>query len=441
MSLLSVVAKTYGKDRVSREKLKKIQRKRLRALVEYARKNSPFYGELYAKLGADWTLEDLPPVTKPELMARFDDVVTDRTVTMARVRDFTRDIDNVGRMLDGKYLVFQTSGSTGHPAVVLYDKGAVDVASAVAAFRTFTRQEDFKRFMAHGKKTAGVFADHGFYLACGMSRYLQLQMPRKQTKITVDVNGPETKIVQALNDFQPAMLSGYPSNLALLADYVGLHVHPDVVITGGERLTDAVRRKLSDRFGCYVQTHYSCTEGGELACECVEGHLHINEDWVILEAVDRENRPVAPGVQSDRVFITNLSNFIQPFLRYELTDRVVVHEEACPCGRTTRWLEIEGRTDDILTFGGGVRVAPMSLYKVLEEVPALTRFQLVQQGEDAVELRVLSDEPEAAFAAAKESLENFFESKGLRVAVLPSDTPPSPDPVSGKFKHVYRAKD
>ena len=439
MSLLATMARTYGKDRASREKLERIQRKRLRALVDYARRNSPFYGELYGGLGADWTLGDLPPVTKPALMARFDDVVTDRAVTMTRVRDFTKDVDNVGRLLDGKYLVFQTSGSTGHPAVVLYDKGAIDTASAVAAFRTFARQEDFKRFMAHGKKTAGVFADHGFYLAAGMSRYLQLRMPRQQTKITVDVNGPEEEIVKALNDFQPAMLSGYPANLALLADYGGLHIRPDVVITGGERLTDAVRQKLSDRFGCYVQTHYSCTEGGELACECAQGHLHINEDWVILEAVDREGKPVAPGVQSDRVFITNLSNFIQPFIRYELTDRVVVHEEGCPCGRTTRWLEVEGRTDDILTFSGGVRVAPMSLYKVLEEVPALRRFQLVQRGEDAVELRLLADDPAAAFAAGKGALETFFESKGLQVAVLPSKTPPSPDPVSGKFRHVFRA--
>ena len=51
MSLLSAMAKTYGKDRASREKLERIQRKRLRALVAYARKNSPFYRELYAKLG------------------------------------------------------------------------------------------------------------------------------------------------------------------------------------------------------------------------------------------------------------------------------------------------------------------------------------------------------------------------------------------------------
>ena len=439
MSLLAAMMTTYGKDRASRETLARIQQKRLRKLVAYARKRSPFYGELYAGLGEDWTLKDLPPVMKPQLMARFDDVLTDRSVTMARVRAFTKDADNVGRMLDGKYLIFQTSGSTGHPVVVLYDKGAVDVASTVAAFRTFARKEDFKKFMAHGKKTAGVFADHGFYLASGMSRYLQLRMPRQQTKITVDVNGPEEEIVRALNAFQPAMLSGYPANLALLADYGGLSIHPDVVITGGELLTDAVRQKLSDRFGCYVQTHYSCTEGGELACECAQGRLHINEDWVILETVDREGRPVAPGVRSDRVFITNLSNFIQPFIRYELTDRVTVHEEGCPCGRTSRWLEIEGRTDDILTFTGGVRVAPMSLYKVLEEVPNLRRFQLVQRGEDRLALRLLADEPQTAFGAAKAALLAFFASRGLQVTVVLDERPPEPDPVSGKFKHVYRA--
>ena len=371
-------------------------------------------------------------------MARFDEVLTDRSVSMARVQAFTQDLDNVGRMLDGKYLVFKTSGSTGHPAVVLYDRGAVDVASAVAAFRTFARREDFKRFMAHGKRTAGVFADNGFYLACGMSRYLQLQMPRKQTKITVDVNGPEEEIVRALNGFQPAMLSGYPSNLALLADCRGLDIRPDVVITGGELLTDPIRQKLRDRFGCYVQTHYSCTEGGEIACECREGHLHINEDWVILEPVDREGRPVAPGVRSDRVFITNLSNRIQPFIRYELTDRVIVHEEPCPCGRTTRWLEIEGRTDDILTFSGGVSVAPMSLYKVLEEVPKVRRFQLVQRSPKVLELRLAADDRESAFQAAKGELGSFFESKGLSVEILLADDPPQADPVSGKFKHVYK---
>lgn len=439
MSLLSAFLKTYRGGVLSGEKLEKLRRDRLKKLVAFARENSPYYNKLYARLDWDFRPEDLPAVTKPELMKNFDDVVTDRNVTMERIREFTKDPDNIGRMLDGKYLVFKTSGSTGNPAVVLYDKNCVDVSSAVAALRTFARQEDFKAFMRHGKKTAGVFADHGFYLACGMSRYLQLKMPGRKTKITVDVNAPESRIIRQLNSFAPAMLSGYPSNLALLADHDELEIHPDVVITGGELLTDAVRKKLSDKFGCYVQTHYSCTEAGEIACECREGHLHVNGDWVILEPVDNNNRPVGYGVLSDKVLITNLANHIQPFIRYEVTDRIVLHNEKCACGRNTMWVEIEGRTDDTLRFGGGVSAAPMSLYKILEEVKSIRRFQLAQKSPEHLELRIVSDDRDRAFAEAKRELLSFFAEKGVNdLDITLSDDVPRADPVSGKFKHIYK---
>ncbi len=430
--------KTYKKDQLSRDRLAALQQKRLKSLVKFAKENSPFYQKLYAEIGDAFSLSDLAPVSKPELMAHFDDVLTDRAITVARIDDFTQDLDNIGRMIDDKYLIFKTSGSTGNPAVVLYDKQNIDVSSAVAAFRTFARKEDFRRFMKHGKKTAGVFADYGFYLACGMSRYLQLKMPRQKTKITVDVNAPEEEIIKELNEFQPAMLSGYPSNLALLADFEELNIHPDVVITGGELLTDDIRCKLERKFGCYVQTHYSCTEGGEIACECKEKHLHINEDWVIVEPIDSDYNPVPYGEMSDKVLITNLSNYIQPFIRYELTDRVIVHNEKCRCGRTTLWLEIEGRTDDILEFDNGIRIAPMSLYKVLEEVKSIRRFQLVQRASDKVELRLISDEPQTAFEQARHDLQDFFESKGLTVEIIQSDEPPQANKVSGKFKHIYK---
>ena len=183
MNLIRTMIKTHRGNSLSREKLAEIQQGRLKKLVDFARKNSPFYEELYRNVGADFRLENLPPVGKPELMASFDRVVTDRHVTMEAVDKFCTDLDHVGRMLDGKYLVFKTSGSTGNPAVVLYDNQCINVASAVAAFRTFARHEDYKAFMKHGKKTAGVFANYGFYLACGMSRYLQLKMPWKQTKL------------------------------------------------------------------------------------------------------------------------------------------------------------------------------------------------------------------------------------------------------------------
>ena len=392
MGLLQAMVKTYRAERLSRGELEQLQQRRLNALVRFAKENSPYYRELFAEVGEEFRLEDLPPTSKPEMMANFDRVLTDSAITMRRIEEYTKDPDHIGRMIDGKYLVFKTSGSTGNPAVVLYDKPSIAVSSAVAALRTFARHEDLKAFMRHGKKTAGVFADHGFYLACGMSRYLQLKMPGRQTKITVDVNAPEAQIIEELNAFAPAMLSGYPSNLALLADAEELRIHPDVVITGGELLTEAVKGKLKNKFSCTVQTHYSCTEAGEIACECREGHLHINEDWVIVEPVDRDGKPVGDGVLSDRVLVTNLANRIQPFIRYELTDRIIVHSEPCSCGRNTRWLEIEGRTDDTLTLENGVKVAPMSLYRILEEVKGVRRFQLVQTAPDTLELRLICEE-------------------------------------------------
>lgn len=440
MSLAFTMLETYKAAKLSREKTAVLQQMRLNMLVSYARANSPYYRHLYKDIGERFTLADLPVTDKPGLMSEFDNVLTDRNITMRRIDEFTAVPDNVGRMIDGKYLIFKTSGSTGNPAVVLYDKRCIDVSSAVAAFRTFARKQDLKAFMKNGKRTAGVFADHGFYLACGMSRYLSLKMPHKKSKITVDVNLPESEIVKALNDFRPAMLSGYPSNLALLADAKGLDIHPDVIITGGELLTDDIKQKLAGKFGCYVQTHYSCTEGGEIACECSEGHLHINSDWVIVEPVDSEGRPVGFGVQSDKVLITNLANYIQPFIRYELTDRITVHDERCRCGKSSYWLEIEGRTDDILSFDNGVRIAPMSLYKILEEIKEIRRFQLVYKDAHSLELRIISDEREKAFEKAKHDLLSFFSEKGINdTDIALSELGPQADKVSGKFKHILRA--
>jgi phenylacetate-coenzyme A ligase PaaK-like adenylate-forming protein len=102
------------------------------------------------------------------------------------------------------------------------------------------------------------------------------------------------------------------------------------------------------------------------------------------------------------------------------------------------WLEIEGRTDDILEFDKGVRIAPMSLYKVLEEVRGIRRFQLVQRAPGRLEIRMISDDREAAFEKAQHDLQQFFESKGLTVEIILSEDPPQANKVSGKFKHIYK---
>ena len=424
-----------------------VQRERLVALVKHARECSPYYGKLYENLPEDFQLEELPPVDKRTLMENWDDWVCDRDLSFREVESFLGDTDNIGRWLKKKYLVFTTSGSTGNPLVAVVDKAANNIMGGISACRSYARKEDLMAFMKRGGKSIGVFADGGFYLGNSSIRSRLRTMPWKKKKMAVSsALYPTEQIVAQLNEFQPDMLGGYPSHLELLVEEAKagrLKIHPVIIMTGGEYLSDGLRKQLGEVFQCYVQTSYSCTEGGCVACECRRQHFHINDDWVIVEPVDKDGNPVPDGVRSDKILLTNLFNFAQPYIRYEVTDRVVMHHEPCGCGNPSPWIELEGRTDDVISFlekGETVRVAPLAIYAVLKEVHGIRRFQVLGYPGNNIVLRLEEKESAdrvSAFAEAKERLERYLAEQGISEAEITlSEETPRQDAGSGKYKHV-----
>jgi phenylacetate-coenzyme A ligase PaaK-like adenylate-forming protein len=220
-----------------------------------------------------------------------------------------------------------------------------------------------------------------------------------------------------------------------------LDIHPAIIITSGEYLTPQVRQNLEQGFGCTVQTNYFCTEGGTIACECPEQHLHINDDWIILEAVDENNRPVPAGTQSAKVLLTNLSNYVQPCIRYEITDRIIMHEERCSCGKTSPWIELEGRTDDFLIFPASdapKKILPQSLYHLFKEIQGIRRFQVIQRSMDSLELRLSADNKEEVFREATAALSDWLQKNDIFIHIFFSGEDPIPHPGSGKVRHVYQ---
>ncbi len=445
--ILGAMALCRRYERMDLRQRDALRERRLRELAVHARANSPYFRELYRDIPEDFVLSDLPPTDKRTLMGRWDDWVCDRTLTLSDVERFMADKANIGARLRGEYLVFTTSGSTGNPLTAVVDRTANSVMGAISACRSFARGEDMKAFIRRGGKSMGVFADDGFYLGNTSIRSRLRTMPWKRRQLAVSsALYPVEKIVEQLNAFQPAMLGGYPSNLELLigeAEAGRLRIAPVLIMTGGEYLSDELRQRLADTFRCYVQTSYSCTEGGTVACECAERHFHVNDDWLIVEPVDAAGNPVPDGVRSDKLLLTNLYNYTQPFLRYEVTDRVILHREPCPCGNPSPWLELEGRTDDVTVFAGEdreVRIAPLSVYAVLKEVHGLRRFQVLAYPDDRVELRLEAAEGgdrQTVFGEAKASLERYLASQGVHhVTAVLSDEPPRQDPGSGKFKHI-----
>lgn len=444
IGLLKAIILTRKADRLLEKERLDLQQSRLRELISYVKENSPFFTSLYQEIDENMPLTALPVTNKSDLMAHFDDWMTDRSITKEKVADFMADLSNVGKKLVHKYLVYTTSGSTGDPCIVLYDESTINVSSAIGVLRSFARKQDMKAYLKSNRKTIALFADNGFYLGCGSVKYNLRKMPWKKSKMkTCDVRKPVSEIVNILNEFKPSMIGCYPSTMELLVDEQEkghLHIHPTMIMTAGEHLSRDVREKISRAFGCYVQTNYSCTEGGTMACECTAKHFHINDDWIIIEAVDENNQPVPFGSQSAKVLITNLANQICPIIRFEITDRIVMHNEPCECGSRKPWLTLEGRTDDILVFDEGIRIPPLTLYAILKEINAIHRFQLIQHNNNRLELRLTAADTNFAFTLAKQALESFLLQNNIKAEVYLSESTPKADPISGKYKHIIASK-
>lgn len=338
---LSVLRRNHS----SPEQIRKLQEKRFRDVLRHARENSPLFRELYRDLGEEPALSELPVTTKSFLMKHFDDWVTDPAVTLERCKAFMEDKDNIGRRMDGKYMVCQTSGSTGIPCTVVRDENAHSLEQALGQFRTFVYLTDFFKAILRGAKLTQVCFREFSLEYNGLRRQL-LRSPMQKFRVqNVDLHEDLATNIAKLNKFQPAIMSAYPNAMRLFNLEVRagrLKIHPNILITGGEILTPKLKEETERLLHTRVLDAYGSTESGIIAYMCKEGHMHVNSDWLILEPVDEHDRPVPYGVKSDKVLITNLSNYVQPFIRYEVTDRVIVHKEPCKCGSSFPMIQVEG---------------------------------------------------------------------------------------------------
>jgi phenylacetate-CoA ligase len=121
---------------------------------------------------------------------------------------------------------------------------------------------------------------------------------------------------------------------------------------------------------------YAATETGGIAAECTHHTgMHLFEDLVIAEPVDDDYAPVPAGEAGARLLATVLSSRTLPLIRFELTDRVRLSTDRCPCRLPFRLVAgVEGRTDDVLLLpaagGGTVAVHPVVFHSVLDLIDA-----------------------------------------------------------------------
>jgi len=263
------------------------------------------------------------------------------------------------------------------------------------------------------------------------------------------VQTPLSELARQLQACQPTVLITYPSCAAALAQRQldgSLRLRVSEVWLGGEQLSDGQRALLRRAFACPLRNNYGASEFFSIACECEHGRLHLNEDWVLLEPVDRQQRPVAPGESSHAVLLTHLANHVQPLLRYRLDDAVRFTGERCPCGCAFAVIEVQGRSGHTLQMRDAhdrpVTLLPLALETAIEEGAQVTQFQLLCTAPDALELRFEPGvvDPPAAYRRARAALQAFLSRHGLAaVRITHGRQPPLHERASGKLCRVRLA--
>ncbi len=423
---------------------------RASSLIAFAREHSPVYRRAWSGLPQrEVALAELPVAAKRELMTHFDDWSTDPRVDRAGIEAFLADRTHIGERYLDRYVVWKSSGSTGEPGIFVQDESALatyDALIAVQLSGTRLAGPYAWGLLARGGRAALIAAtgDHFASIASWQRMCRGTPSPNARAFSVMD---PLPRLVAELNAYQPAFLAGYPTVLAQLADEQAggrLRIAPTCLWSGGECLAPATGAAIERAFGCTLINEYGASECMSIAYGCREGWLHVNDDWVVLEPVDRDYLPVPPGETSHTVLLTNLANRVQPVIRYDLGDSVIAKLEPCACGSPLPAIRTEGRHDDVLAFtaadGRTVSVLPLALTTIVEDAANVHRFQLVQQAPDRLALRLDpcdANRRKIAWHAAAKALHRYLAAQSLaNVEIALDRSPPVADPHSGKLREV-----
>jgi phenylacetate-CoA ligase len=216
--------------------------------------------------------------------------------------------------------------------------------------------------------------------------------------------------VQRLNEAQPLALLAHTSTLALLAAERRdgrLQISPRAITAMSELLTEKDRIAIRDAFGVPPADQFVSTEGLVGLSEPGGAVLRFATDTCLVELVDKDNRPVADGVPSAKVLLTNLGNRTQPLIRYELEDHFIRQPAA---GDPYLHAAVEGRADEVLRYGQ-VAIDPLVIRTVLVRTPAAMEYQ-VRQTSRGMDVAVVAS-GHLDRAALASSLEQSLRAAGL----------------------------
>ena len=384
------------------DRLYEIQRERLGARVEWARRYVPHYRDLPPpSRNSDpvkairETLESIPPLEKSEYAknpARF--LGTDRS--RARLVKIT------------------TSGTTGTALEFWHTREALAEEYATV-WRMYRRQgiglHDPR--LSFGGNVVVPFSAKS-------PPFWRTNHYGSQTLFSTYHMKPENLgiYVSAIHRMRGRWVQGYPSSLYLMARALLDSGRPlprgrlAGVFSSSERLLAFHREAIEAAFNAPLINRYGTSEFAVSMTSCRENRLHVDMEFGIVEV-----EPIESNEETVRgsLLVTGLAPDAIPFFRYRIGDIGTRCHQPCPCGRPGEtFLDVEGREDDFVMTPDGRLVGRLD--HIFKEQSDVAEAQILQDRKEAIKVLIV---PRIHYgkAAERQLMRNIRDRLGEEIEV------------------------
>uniref|UniRef100_UPI0035CB3559 hypothetical protein n=1 Tax=uncultured Sphingomonas sp. TaxID=158754 RepID=UPI0035CB3559 len=268
------------------------------------------------------------------LKANFDEIVTDRAITMRSLETFVRDFPSSKKLYLGRYHVVLSSGSSGIPGIYVHTTDEVINGMSYGAMHRKIKPRTRTSFVGPvdthdlGAAVMGLMGDWPQRLLFNTRNF--------------DIASPWPQIIAGLNDHQPKIVSAYKHYLMVLADEARagrLRIRPTLLESGGEPLFPQEREILRSTFQCEIANSYGSSEAHLMGVALNDWKgIYLFEDDLIFE------------LGSESTCVTNLFNRAMPLIRYRFDDILVPVDDPyprLPFRKVSEWIE---RSQELITF-------------------------------------------------------------------------------------------
>lgn len=408
------------------ERIRSLQRGRLQALLKHAFSNVPYYRDVAAARGLraeDFAtlqdLEKLPVLTKEIIRRESSRMLAENAAAADRIPN-------------------ATGGSTGEPLHFFQD-------------RHFETWADAARIRGW-YHLAGSNCWDPCAVLWGAAHEVQEDFsPLERVR---DYVGTGEILLNAFNlsdarmaafqklcrRLRPTLLRGYFTAVDEFARFLrktksGFPPLRGVILCA-ETVDEVKRAEIEETFRAPAFNLYGGRELSLIAMECQHkrGLHEVSENnYVEFEPIELQGCPGAGNL-----LVTNLNNYVMPFIRYRIGDiGVSGAAETCACGRGLPLIKrVIGRSTEVLAFRDGVKIAGEMFIHLMKDFP-VRDYQFVQRSDSLVTLRY----PKAASldVALRERIVDTYRGYLPPGTVLAfEEVECIPKTPTGKFRFVMR---